>query len=113
MSQITTHILDTSLGKPAADVPVKLEQKIAENKWKILANGTTNADGRVGDLLPKTTVLPFGTYKITFDTEGYFAQQNRASFYPIVEIQFTVSEAAHYHVPLLLNPFGYSTYRGS
>jgi 5-hydroxyisourate hydrolase len=113
MSQITTHILDTSLGKPAAGVPIKLEQKIAENKWQTLGEGTTNADGRVANLLSKETVLPLGTYKITFYTEGYFAAQNRASFYPIVEIQFTVSDAAHYHVPLLLNPFGFSTYRGS
>ncbi len=113
MSQITTHILDTSLGRPAADVPIRLEQQLAENTWKILAEGTTNADGRVANLLPKEQILPIGTYKIIFYTEGYFAAQNRAHFYPVVEIQFKVTDAAHYHVPLLLNPFGFSTYRGS
>ena len=113
MSQITTHILDTSLGKPAAEVPIQLAQKIAEHSWKTLAEGTTNADGRVSNLLPKEMVLPLGTYKITFYTEGYFASQNRENFYPVVEIQFHVRDATHYHVPLLLNPFGFSTYRGS
>jgi 5-hydroxyisourate hydrolase len=113
MSQITTHILDTSLGKPAANVPLKLEQKIGESAWKTLAEGTTNADGRVPNLLPKETILPLGTYKMTFYTEGYFAEQNRENFYPVVEIQFHVSDATHYHVPLLLSPFGFSTYRGS
>ena len=113
MSQITTHILDTSLGKPAADVPVKLSQKNGEDAWQTLAEGTTNTDGRVADLLPKETVLPVGIYKITFYTEGYFMSHKRSFFYPLVEIQFYVYDTSHYHVPLLLNPFGYSTYRGS
>ena len=113
MSQITTHILDTSLGKPAADVPVKLSQKNQGDTWQTLVEATTNADGRVADLLPKAMVLPIGIYKMTFYTEGYFVAQKRSFFYPIVEIQFYVYDATHYHVPLLLNPFGYSTYRGS
>jgi 5-hydroxyisourate hydrolase len=113
MSQITTHILDTSLGKPAANVSLKLAQKTADGYWHTLAEGTTNDDGRVADLLPKDTVLPLGFYKMTFYTEGYFAAQNRPCFYPIVEIQFNLSDHSHYHIPLLLSPFGYSTYRGS
>ena len=113
MSQITTHILDTSLGKPAAQVSVQLEQKADDGYWTIIAQGTTNADGRVSDLLEKNAVLAFGIYKMVFDTEGYFKKQNIKGFYPTVEIQFYVSDNAHYHVPLLLNPFGYSTYRGS
>ena len=113
MSQITTHILDTSLGKPAAQVSVQLEQKAADGSWTIIAQGATNADGRVSNLLEKNAVLAFGTYKMVFDTEGYFKKQNIKGFYPTVEIQFYVSDNAHYHVPLLLNPFGYSTYRGS
>ena len=76
MSQITTHILDTSLGKPAAHVPVRLEQKAADGYWTIIAEGTTNADGRVSDLLEKNTVLAVGIYKMVFDTEGYFKSQN-------------------------------------
>lgn len=117
MSQITTHILDTALGKPAANVPLKLWRQNINNQsnsiWETLAEGTTNADGRVPNLLPKETILPLGTYKMTFYTEGYFAEQNRENFYPVVEIQFHVSDATHYHVPLLLSPFGFSTYRGS
>ncbi len=113
MSQITTHILDTSLGKPAPDVPVKLTQLTADGYWHSLAEGTTNADGRVADLLPKDTVLPTGIYKMTFYTEGYFAAQKRPCFYPVVDIQFTIYDTTHYHIPLLLSPFGYSTYRGS
>ena len=113
MSQITTHILDTSLGKPAAQVPVRLEQKAADGSWAIIAQGTTNADGRVSNLLEKNAVLALGIYKMVFDTEGYFKNQNIKGFYPIVEIQFYIHDIAHYHVPLLLNPFGYSTYRGS
>ena len=113
MSQITTHILDTTLGKPAADVPVKLTQLTADGYWHTLAEGITNADGRVANLLSKDVVLPIGFYKMTFYTEGYFAAQNRPCFYPIVEIQFNLSDNSHYHIPLLLSPFGYSTYRGS
>ncbi len=113
MSQITTHILDTSLGKPAANVPIQLEQKAADGSWAIIEQGTTNADGRVSDLLEKNTVLALGIYKMVFDTEGYFKSQNIKGFYPTVEIQFYVRDTTHYHVPLLLNPFGYSTYRGS
>ena len=112
MSQITTHILDTSSGKPAADVPLKLEKKTADG-WQILADGRTNADGRVSDLLPKDAVLPVGVYKMTFDTEGYFAAQNLPTFYPYVEISFYVRDGGHYHIPLLLSPFGFTTYRGS
>ncbi len=113
MSQITTHILDTAIGKPAADVLVELTQKTADGSWQTLAEGKTNADGRVADLLSNETVLPTGIYKMTFYTEGYFEKQNRVSFYPVVDIQFSIFDASHYHIPLLLSPFGYSTYRGS
>lgn len=113
MSQITTHILDTSIGKPAAGVPIRLEHQTDNGAWQIMAQAITNADGRVTDLLEKSAVLALGIYKIVFDTEGYFSRQNISGFYPIVEIQFYIRDAAHYHVPLLLNPFGYATYRGS
>lgn len=113
MSSITTHILDTSIGKPAANVSLKLAQKSADGYWHTLAEGITNADGRVADLLSKNTVLPVGLYKMTFYTEGYFSAQNRPCFYPVVDIQFYIYDNTHYHIPLLLSPFGYSTYRGS
>jgi 5-hydroxyisourate hydrolase len=112
MSQITTHILDLSKGKPADGVAVFLEQK-QDNQWLKIAEGNTNADGRIPGLLPQNTVLPPGEYKMTFETEAYFKRQDIATFYPGVEIRFYISHAEHYHVPLLLSPFGYSTYRGS
>ncbi|MEM7036177.1 MAG: hydroxyisourate hydrolase [Bacteroidota bacterium] len=113
MSQITTHILDTALGKPAAGVPVRLEKQKSENEWTSMAGGTTDSDGRVGNLLPDTTVLAPGTYRMYFDTQSYFAKTKTAAFYPFVTVVFAVTDDSHYHVPLLLNPFGYSTYRGS
>ena len=112
MSQITTHILDTSKGKPAADVAVSLLQKTNES-WKQVANGQTNNDGRIPDLLKSDDILEMGIYKLVFETKAYFIKNNIQTFYPSVSIEFEILEATHYHVPLLLNPFGYSTYRGS
>ena len=112
MSQLTTHILDTTLGKPAQGVNIRLEQSSGE-KWLAIASGTTNSDGRISDLLPKEKILDAGVYRLIFDTAAYFKSQHIKSFYPSVSIEFEVSDASHYHVPLLLNPFGYSTYRGS
>ena len=112
MSQITTHILDTTKGKPAAGVTIALLQHTGDN-WQEIARGTTNADGRIADLLPKEKSLESGVYKMKFETQEYFAQDGTANFFPFVEIVFNVAGNEHYHVPLLLNPFGYSTYRGS
>ena len=112
MSQITTHILDTSLGKPAKGILIRLEQSTFEN-WSAVASGVTNDDGRISDLLPKETKLAHGNYRIIFEVKSYFEKQNIKSFYPSVTVEFEISEDSHYHVPLLLNPFGYSTYRGS
>ena len=112
MSQITTHILDTTKGRPAANVTIALLQQAGDN-WQEIARGTTNADGRIPDLLPKEKPVELGVYKMKFYTQEYFAQDGTANFYPFVEIVFTVAGNEHYHVPLLLNPFGYSTYRGS
>lgn len=112
MSQLTTHILDTSKGKPATGVSVKLFEQ-DNDSWKKIATGITNEDGRIPDLLKKDVLLANGNYKLHFETKAYFDNQNIQSFYPFVEICFTVADKEHYHVPLLLNPFGYSTYRGS
>ena len=112
MSQLTTHILDTTLGRPAAGVAIALHEP-AGNDWRELARGTTNADGRLPDLLPLGQRLAPGVYKLRFATGEYFERTGTPHFYPFVEICFTVADEAHYHVPLLLNPFGYSTYRGS
>lgn len=112
MSQITTHILDTAAGKPAQGVPVVLEQNQSGN-WKKIGSGTTNADGRIGDLLTKDKIADSGIYRLIFESGSYFKLQNIKTFYPRVVIEFEVIDSSHYHVPLLLNPFGYSTYRGS
>jgi len=112
MSQITTHILDTTKGRPAAGVAIALLQQ-AGDSWQEIARGVTNSDGRIADLLPEEMELEAGVYKMKFYTHEYFAQAGTANFYPFVEIVFDVASAEHYHVPLLLNPFGYATYRGS
>jgi len=112
MSQITTHVLDTSKGKPAEGITITLQQK-NNTRWKKVAQGTTDADGRIGDLLPKDKELPAGIYRMVFETGDYFAKQAEKTFYPEVSILFETFDSSHYHVPLLLNPFGYSTYRGS
>ena len=112
MSQITTHILDTTKGKPAAGVTIELLRQAGEN-WQEIARGVTNSDGRILNLLPQETELELGVYKMKFYTKEYFALDGTANFYPFVEIVFAVATTEHYHIPLLLNPFGYSTYRGS
>ena len=112
MSQLTTHILDTTIGKPAQGVHIQLEQNVS-GQWIPLAKGKTNTDGRISDLLPTDKILNIGVYRLIFDTGSYFKSQNCKSFYPSVSIEFEITDASHYHVPLLLNPFGYSTYRGS
>jgi 5-hydroxyisourate hydrolase len=112
MSQLTTHILDTSKGKPANGVSISLFKQ-NNNDWDLLSAGITNDDGRIPDLLKKDDLLVFGIYKMKFETESYFQQQNIKTFYPYAEIVFTIDSNDHYHIPLLLNPYGYSTYRGS
>ena len=112
MSQLTTHILDTTKGKPATGVRVSLYQKHNE-EWKEISIGTTNSDGRVSDLLKKDTLLETGIYKLRFETGEYFDKQGIHSFFPFVEIIFTIASKEHYHIPLLISPHGYNTYRGS
>ena len=113
MSQITTHVLDTAIGKPAEGIDLTLSH-LVHNEWKLLGGGTTNSDGRVGDLLPDSVILDAGRYKVLFVTEQYFQQQEVNAFYPYAEIVFDIEgNGQHYHIPLLLAPFGYSTYRGS
>ena len=112
MSGITTHVLDTSRGRPAAGVPVTLEIEGGEG-WRLVGKGSTNADGRITGLTTGDSIAA-GVYRLIFDTATYFADQKVESFYPQVTVTFKIEDATqHYHVPLLLNPFGYSTYRGS
>ncbi len=112
MSQLTTHILDTSKGKPAEGIAVYLFQQ-QNGGWTEMTIGTSNADGRIPGLLRPDVLLDPGIYKLRFETKDYFDKQGLPAFYPFVEIVFTISDKEHYHVPLLLNPYGYSTYRGS
>ena len=113
MSTVTTHVLDASRGCPAEGVPVRLELRTAdESGAPVVAEGRTDADGRVRELGPDA--LRPGDYRLVFDTAAYFERAETPAFYPEVSIVFTVTDAAqHYHVPLLLSPFAYSTYRGS
>jgi 5-hydroxyisourate hydrolase len=112
MSQITTHILDTTRGLPAGGVSISMYEK-AGTEWVEVASGITDSDGRIKDLLKPGVILPMGTYKMKFATKEYFKVHGLEAFYPCVEIIFDIRSQEHYHIPLLLNPFGYSTYRGS
>lgn len=110
-SAITTHVLDTALGRPAAGVSVRLEQAESAS-WLVLGEGVTDADGRIREIGPARVAA--GTYRFTFDTGGYFASGERETFFPEVTITFSVTDPnSHYHVPILLSPFSVSTYRGS
>lgn len=114
MSPITTHVLDTALGRPALGVLVRLELQLKDQSWKFLAEGVTNEDGRVANLLGDEDQLTQGVYRINFDTKTYFQKKNVKYFYPEVNITFDIENPReHFHVPLLISGFGYSTYRGS
>ena len=109
---ITTHVLDTSLGRPAQGVSVTLEMEAGEG-WRLIGQGSTDADGRLTDLVSSGHVSE-GKYRLRFETGAYFAGRQIQTFYPMVEIIFHVRDATrHHHVPLLLSPYGYTTYRGS
>ena len=114
MSRITTHVLDISRGRPAAGVSITLEVQTDAGDWRAVGRGATDADGRLKSLTGEGGVLSEGVYRLTFETESYFAAQGVETFYPLAVVVFRVRDAAqHYHVPLLVSPFGYSTYRGS
>jgi 5-hydroxyisourate hydrolase len=111
---ISTHVLDTALGRPAAGVPVVLERLTEGDRAIVVSSAVTDADGRVRELIPSGTPLAAGTYRLIFETGVYFNAAGVEVFYPHVPVVFTVHDAKqHHHVPLLLSPYGYSTYRGS
>ncbi len=114
MSTVSTHVLDTGRGGPAQGIGVVLEVR-DDKDWALLGSDTTDADGRASDALSGGTPLPEGVYRLRFDVAGYFRQRGQESLYPHVEIAFTISgdDHQHYHVPLLLSAFGYTTYGGS
>ena len=113
-SPITTHVLDTARGKPAPGVPVRLEYKGMEGKWLLVGQARTDDDGRLMAWLPEAFELRGGYYRMLFDLATYAADSGQEAFYPYAHIAFEVKDTkAHYHIPLLWSPFGYSTYRGS
>ena len=114
MSRITTHVLDTARRAPGAGVRVVLERAGADAQWLVVGHGETDADGRLRTLMPESSSAAPGVYRLVFSTRAYFDAQGVRSFFPHVTVTFEIADAdAHYHVPLLISPFGYTTYRGS
>jgi len=119
MSGISSHVLDTAHGRPAAGVTIHLDVErgdpaAADGGWRRLASAETDADGRAAVLLPAGTALAAATYRLTFEIGAWFRARGLDAFYPQATVVFRVGDPAqHYHVPLLLSPFGYTTYRGS
>ena len=114
MSAITTHVLDLSTGRPAEGVDVLLEIQESVERWLHVGQGTTDADGRLRTLMAAEAALTEGTYRLVFQTRPYFERSGVRSFYPHIAVVFEVTSGeSHYHVPLLVSPYGYSTYRGS
>ena len=113
MKRISTHVLDTSRGKPASDVLVRLEKQDSPGSWRLLQSARTDQDGRSAQLLPSGE-LPPGLYRLVFDTASYFDSLKIIGLYPVVEVTFHVREGeSQFHIPLLLSANGYTTYRGS
>ena len=115
MGAITTHVLDTARGRPAVGMAVLLERRDPNRaEWKSIGHGETDEDGRLRTLLPEGAALEPGQYRLIFDTKTYFAGQSVRTLYPSIIVVFEVAPGEpHYHVPLLLGPFGYTTYRGT
>ena len=114
MSPITTHVLDTARGMPARGIAVILEVPGGDHRWSELARGTTGGDGRITAFDPPLGVLKPGIFRLRFVTGDYFTASGLPSFYPEVQVVVRIDDPAqHYHIPLLLSPFGYSTYRGA
>jgi len=110
---ISIHILDTSIGKPGVGMAVVLEES-AGKEWRELARSQTDSQGRINRLWPATGELRAGIYRVRYDSKEYFAQRKVKTFYPRIEVTFEITEPGeHHHIPLLLSPFGYTTYRGS
>jgi 5-hydroxyisourate hydrolase len=114
MSGITTHVLDVSIGEPAAGVSVRLDRQIGDGRWELIRTQQTDSDGRARGLVMEGQSLVEGVHRLTFEVASYFRDRHVEAFYHEITIAFKVNDPSqHYHVPLLLSPFGYSTYRGS
>jgi 5-hydroxyisourate hydrolase len=114
MKRISTHVLDTARGKPAPRIPVRLEQREPSGGWLVVATAETDIDGRCQQLLPDDKQFGPGIYRLTFETLSYHADHGSEALYPAVQITFQARDGeSHFHLPLLLSPYGYTTYRGS
>jgi 5-hydroxyisourate hydrolase len=114
MKHISTHILDIVHGRPARDVPVRLEKQNAVGDWQLLTSARTDLDGRCAQLMREGEDLSPGMYRLIFGTGSYYAAQHVDTLYPVVEVTFQAREGeSHFHIPLLLSPNGYTTYRGT
>ena len=114
MTRVSTHVLDTSLGKPARDMAVRFERHESSGQWEAVGAARTDQDGRCSQLMPESATLLPGIYRLTFDTAGYHKSLGASGLYPIVQITFSVRDGeTNFHIPLLLSPHGYTTYRGS
>lgn len=113
MTSISTHVLDTSIGKPAEGVRIDLERVTANGITVSAGDGVTNEDGRITALLHADIEFGRGTWRLTFHVGDYFASRGVTSFYPTVDVMFDVHDDSHHHIPLLVSPYGFSTYRGS
>lgn len=111
--QLSSHILDITTGKPATAVKITLSKKDANGNWMIIEEKNTDADGRIKDFLKQDGTDNRGIYRLTFHTSQYFKSLSQKSFYPFIEVVFELVDNEHYHVPITLSAFGYSTYRGS
>ena len=111
--QLSSHILDISTGKPAPHVKIVLQKRDAQNNWVLVEEKITDQNGRVKDFLKQEGKNNTGIYKLTFYTAPYFKSLDQKSFYPFVEVVFELADQEHYHVPITLSPYGYSTYRGN
>lgn len=112
--RLSSHILDIQLGRPATGVKISLSKQNSDLSWTVVDEKTTDANGRVKDFLPEEAGADLrGVYKLTYHVAPYFASHGQDSFYPFVEVVFEIKDHSHYHVPITLSPYGYSTYRGS
>jgi 5-hydroxyisourate hydrolase len=110
---LSVHVLNLENGLPSAGINVTLEQQVGD-QWKMLSKGVTNQQGRIAELFPADRSMSAGEYRVVFKTGDYYKQANRETFFPEVPVIFQVKQAdQHYHIPLLLSPYGFSTYRGS
>lgn len=111
--QLSSHILDITQGKPAHDVKIALSKLGKNDKWTLVEEKFTDSNGRIKDFLKQDGKSNVGIYKLTYYTTPYFEKNGTTSFYPFIEVVFELKDNEHYHVPITLSPFGYSTYRGN